>query len=112
MYRGRTLHLSEGHGYSGGVLRQGWCCFVENSGLGRCCYCGHDLMKNGAAGGSEVVRVQPASAGSVVGLTAGEKIALELGFYSRQTDVCLGRHSRNDSFLEQDLDFHTTFVAA
>ena len=53
-----------------------------------------------------------ASAGSVVGLTAGENISLELGFYSRQTDVCLGRRSRNDSSWEQDLDFHTSFVAA
>ena len=62
-------------------------------------------------GGSEVVRVQTASAGSVVSLTAGEKISLELGFYSRQTDVCLGRR-KNDSFREQDLDFHTSFDAA
>ena len=49
--------------------------------------------------------------GNVVGLTAGGKISLELGFYSLQTDVCLGRHSRNDSFWEQDLDVHKTFVA-
>ncbi len=39
-------------------------------------------MKNGAAGGSEVVRVQPASGGNVVGLTAGGENALELGFCS------------------------------
>ena len=56
--------------------------------------------------------MQPASAGSVVGLTAGGKIALELGFYSRQTDVCLGRRSRNDSSWERDLGFHTSFDAA
>ena len=93
-------------------MTKDWCYSGWNSGWRGCCYFGHDLIENGAAGGSEVVRVQPASAGSVVGLTAGEKIALELGFYSRQTDVCLGRYSRNDSFLEQDLDFHTTFVVA
>ncbi len=69
-------------------------------------------MKNDAAGGSEVVRVQTASAGSVVGLTAGENISLELGFYSRQTDVCLGRRSRNDSSWLQDSDLRTSFVVA
>ena len=69
-------------------------------------------MKNGAAGGSEVVRVQTVSAGSVVGLTAGENISLELGFYSRQTDVCLGRRSQSDSFWLQYSDLHTSFDAA
>ena len=84
------------------MVTKGWCCFD------------YDLEKNGAARGSEVVRVQPASQwpGNVVGLTAGEHISLELGFCSRQTDVCLGRRSRNDSFWERDLDLRTSFVVA
>jgi len=69
-------------------------------------------MKNGMAGGSEVVWVQTASAGNVVGRTAGENIALVLGFYSRQTDVCLGRRSQSDSFWLQDSDLHTSFDTA
>ncbi len=69
-------------------------------------------MKNGKAGVSEVVGVQTASAGSVVGRTAGENIALVLGFYSRQTDVCLGRRSQSDSSWLQDSDLRTSFVAA
>ena len=44
-------------------------------------------MKNVAAGGSGVVRVQPASGGNVVGQTAGGNISLELGFYCHQTGV-------------------------
>ena len=93
-------------------MRWSLCCFVANSGWGRCCCCGHDLMKNVAAGGSEVVRVQPASQwpGNVVGLTAGGKISLELGFYSLQTDACLGRRIRNGSFLLEDQYLHTFFV--
>ena len=69
-------------------------------------------MKNVAAGGSEVVRVQPASQwpGNVVGLTAGGKISLELGFYSLRTDACLGRRIRTDSFWLEDQDLHTSFV--
>ena len=67
-------------------------------------------MKNGAAGGSEVVRVQTASAGDVVSRTAGENISPVLGFYSRQTGVYLDHHNHTGSSEVEHLGLRVSSV--